>query len=269
MIKKNTSKNLLTKRSRQLSFVFTLLIVFLGLGSGSSEPNITKSLMSPDWHNLMGFDSLGRPLLARVAWGTLNSFGVASGGAVIAILVGVFFGSLFSIYLRKFDSLTIKTLDILNTIPNFVYVVVLGGLLWNWPPILRLIISTGLVHWIIVARTIRLKFMELQGQEFIIAAQALGASRMRLILRHLLPQCQEEIGLLAINQFSAILSQEAFISFIGFGFSPPQTSLGLLLQEGWRMLAVSPHLVFGPGITLMLLLYSLYSLRMEKFSRPN
>lgn len=252
---------------RRLAIFCALLIFLAGLWQGTSVIDVSKSLLGSSLSAPFGFDSLGRPLLSRIALGTFNSVLVAAGGAVLALGIGLLVGVLNVFFLRRIDGFILRSLDILNTIPNFVYVMAIGGMLWNWPPILRLCISTGLVHWIVIARIMRLKLYETEQKDFIVASKALGASRMRLLFRHMIPQFADDLLLIGINQFSAILSQEAFISFIGFGFSPPETSLGLLLQDGWRMLAVSPHLVFGPGLMLMLILFSLYSLRMERLEK--
>jgi oligopeptide transport system permease protein len=153
-----------------------------------------------------------------------------------------------------YDSLLMRGIDIAYALPDLLVMILVGVLVGRGT--LGILVALGLVSWMGTARLVRAQFLQLQNEEFIEAAQALGQNRLWIIWKHLLPNALGPIIVaLTFTVPSAILA-ESTLSFIGLGLSPPACSWGTLANDGWRALRTDPHLIFFPSLFIFLTVLS-------------
>ena len=201
----------------------------------------------PDARHWMGTDIHGRDLLARVLIGTRISLMVGAVGAAVSLVIGVGWGLVAGWCGGRTDAWMMRLVDVLYALPTVVWVMLaltlfetrcLGWLSERWPasiPGLRLaamMVSLGAVSWLTMARVVRAQVLSLRERPFILAAQSIGVSPARLMLRHLLPNLIGVILVYLTLTVPSVVLYESFLSFLGLGVRPPQASLGTLIADG-------------------------------------
>lgn len=231
-------------------------------------------LAAPAWTQspVLGTDPLGRDLLARVLAGARISLFVGLLGTAVALLVGVPYGALAGLLGGRADRILMRAADALESVPMVVIMLFLLALLQEYRAELAAIGlgrlqlflgAVGLLFWLPAARVARAETLRLRGQAFILAAQAGGARRPRLLARHVLPNLAPSIGTLLMLTLPRVVLMEAFLSFLGLGVEPPAVSWGLLAADG--MAALNPlvdcwWLIAVPSFFLVLTLWALDAL---------
>lgn len=218
----------------------------------------------------MGTDSLGRSYFLRVLKGSGVSLLIAFLASILSLLIALVFGGLAGWFSKGFDLVFSVILNVWMSLPTVV-LASLVALVFLEKNESLLLVSTmiGVTHWGRMARIIRNEIVRLKEKEFMAAAQLLGGGRLHLIRKHLIPHLKIVMGVTAVYQLPSLILSESFMSFIGLGIQPPETSWGLLLQEGWRNLHIYPHMVFFPAFFLFLTILSLNQLSksLERHSR--
>lgn len=251
-----------------LLLCFAIFIVMVFMPEHSVSQDISQALEGPGWQHPLGTDSLGRSLLARVLSGGFVSLSVGLGGTLLAGILGISIGALAGQNGRWVDRLMMRFTDIFMSIPGFIVVAVFTVLFTDffemenqlWGGVIAISLSIGLTHWMQIARLTRAKVLELRGRPFIEAAQALGASPVHIFFRHLFPNFIGTILVLVAAQIPSNIIYESFLSFVGLGMQPPDTSWGVLIREGWKSLSTYPHLVFVPSFVLFGTIWSIHIL---------
>jgi ABC-type dipeptide/oligopeptide/nickel transport system permease subunit len=234
-------------------FVLMLLAAFIVPFFWKYSYNtITNTLSAaPSWTHPFGTDSLGHDVFAEVLRGTQTSVKVSALAMIVGETTGVLIGAFSGYYLGKLDATLMRAVDVLLTLPLFVFIAVLqkitGGSWW----IIALIIG-GLGAGL-TARLVRSVFLSLREREYVEAARALGATDKRIIMRHLLPNALGPIIVDATLTFALAIITEASLSFLGFGITPPDVSLGTLIQDGVAASQTRPWLFYFPGFVIILL----------------
>lgn len=270
--KKSTSlwsdawKRLKKNKASVYSSYFVIFVCLVALFADVIAPypfdqqNMNELLKAPNARNLLGTDSLGRDLLSRIIYGARVSMAVAIITALISLVLGTIYGSIAGWYGGKIDSLFMRVIDILYSIPElilliFVMVVFTNSNLVADPElkaIISIILALSLTGWAGVARMVRGQVLQVKQMLYVEAATALGASQSMIVLRHILPNILGAIIVTLTFQIPANILYESFLSFIGLGLQPPFSSWGVLASEGWRSLKTYPHLTIYPGIALFL-----------------
>jgi len=210
--------------------------------------------LSPSEHGPLGTDALGRDVWTRVAVGARTSLTVATLATVLALVIGLAIGLAAGYAGGRVDSLLMRLVDLVLAFPALLLAILLATLLRergladaNAPVVLTL----ALVSWTTMARVIRGKAMALARSELVAGARAIGASPLRIIVRHVLPNLAGLVVAVALLAFAENLAAEAVLSFLGLGPPPPAPTWGRMFYEGRLYYRTSPHLVLVPGLAIL------------------
>ncbi|MGE5306324.1 MAG: ABC transporter permease [Alphaproteobacteria bacterium] len=211
-------------------------------------------LEAPSRTHWMGTDGLGRDLLTRVLYGARVSLTVGVGTAMLALVIGTAYGVVSGFRGGNLDNFMMRLVDIFYGLPDMVIFILLSLLFGR--TIVGLLAALGLVSWVRFARIARGQVLQVKELLFVESARSMGASRSRIVLRHILPNISGPlIVTLTFSIPSAILA-ESTLSFIGLGINDPYsawgTSWGTLAQDGWRAMRTFPHLIFFPAAAIFL-----------------
>ncbi len=222
-----------------------------------SEQDFSVKNQGPSAAHWFGTDGLGRDLFTRVLYGARISLSVGFVAALVS-LFGVFYGAVSGFAGGWVDNLMMGFVDIMYSIPFLLWVIMLMVYLKEVLPVnsglIAIYIALALVYWLDMARIVRGQILSLKEQEFILAATTIGATRMRILVRHLIPNCMGAIIVTATVAIPEAIFTEAFLSFIGLGVSAPGASWGMLASDALVSLKSYPHLLFFPAAAISITL---------------
>ena len=199
---------------------------------------------------LLGTDRLGRDLLSRIIYGARISLTIGIVGIAVSFTLGLFFGGLAGYLGGWVDHVIQRLIEILRSLPELpLWLALSAALPANWSPILvffGITIILGLLDWPGLARAVRSKLLSLREEDFVKAAELMGASKHRVISRHLIPNFMSHLIASATLSIPSMILGETALSFLGLGLRPPITSWGVLLNEAQNLAAVqlNPWLLF-------------------------
>jgi peptide/nickel transport system permease protein len=248
-------------RRNRLALVSLLLLLALGLIAllapliAPYDPNaISLSpdtlLQPPSLHHPFGTDELGRDGLSRAIYGARISLLVGFLATAVAITLGVLIGATAGIGGQLVDTVLMRAVDILLSVPLFFLIMISQTALT--PSIYTVMAIIGLVSWMDVARLTRGEFLNLRSSEFVTAARVVGLRRLRIAWRHILPNASGPIIVAATLRVAEAILVESTLSFLGLGVQPPHASLGSMLQKGLTRLLDAPWMVWFPGLLIAL-----------------
>jgi len=198
---------------------------------------------------LLGSDHLGRDILCRLMYGARISLTVAFVAAIVNLIIGVTYGSISGFKGGATDNLMMRIVDIINSIPLVIYVILLMVLL-NKSNMWTIILALGTVYWVGMARLVRGQILSLKDLEFVLAARTLGVSQGRIISRHLIPNAIGPILVSLTMMIPTAIFTEAFLSFIGIGMSAPAASWGTMANEAISLLEKYPYQLLLPSLAI-------------------
>ncbi|MFK2825814.1 ABC transporter permease [Bacillus sp. B190/17] len=201
-----------------------------------------------------GTDELGRDLWARTWYGTRISIYIGLLAAAIDFLIGIAYGGISGFYGGHVDNMMQRAIEVLMGIPHLI-VVILFILVFE-PGIFSITMAMVITGWVNMARIVRGQFLKLKEQEFVFASRTLGASSRRLIWKHLMPNVIGPVIVTTMFTIPSAIFTEAFLSFIGLGIRPPEASLGSLVNDGFKVLQIYPHMLVIPSVIISLLILS-------------
>lgn len=208
-------------------------------------------LATPSGVHWLGTDELGRDILSRLIYGARVSMAVGGSVVFFSLWVGLVIGLIAGYYGGRLDQvLNVVVINSFLAFPGILLAIAMVAVLG--PGLGKLIFALALTTWVGYARLVRGQVFKVKEMEFVLAARALGASDLRIILRHLLPNViQPVIVQAAVGMAGAILA-ESTLSFLGLGVPPPRPSWGGMLNDGRGHLFDAPHLVLFPALAVML-----------------
>lgn len=214
------------------------------------ETNLAERIRPPSLRHLMGTDDLGRDVAARMIHGAGVSLKVGFIAMGIALVIGLFIGSLAGYYGRWVDALASRLIEVVMCFPFFF--LVLAVIAFLPPNIFNVMIVIGVTRWTAIARYARGEFMKIKQQEYAQAARALGASDRKIIFRHILPNSIAPVLVTATFGVAGAILIEAALSFLGLGVQPPLPSWGGMLAVAREFIGTAWWLAAFPGLAIFL-----------------
>ena len=222
---------------------------------GYEEQNLLLWAAPPSAIHWLGTDGFGRDLLTRILYGGRISLMVGLIATGVALCIGVTWGAVAGYFGGRIDAVLMRIVDIPYALPFMIFVVLLMVVFGR--NLLLLFFALGAVEWLTMARIMRGQVQALTQQEFVEAALSLGLSQRVIIFRHLVPNALGPLIVYTTLTIPSVMLLEAFISFIGLGIQPPQSSWGSLIADGVETMEEYPWLLIYPGLALSVTLFAL------------
>ncbi|MBU8536339.1 ABC transporter permease [Falsiroseomonas tokyonensis] len=225
------------------------------------EIDFSARLQGPSWEHPFGTDDLGQDILARVLHGGRISLAVGVAAMLVAVFVGVLVGAIAGMSRGRVDAALMWLTDLFLSLPELPLLLLiiylfrdgLGQIVGPEAGVFIMIVAViGGFRWMPVARLVRAQFFSLREKEFVEAARALGASRPRLVVRHILPNALGPVIVAATIDVAAAIIAESTLSFLGLGFPPDIPTWGRLLFDAKDNLDFAPHWALFPGLAIFL-----------------
>ncbi len=250
-------KNRLAVIGGMTLIVVTLLCLLAPFVSpyGYEQQDLVLGAAGPSARHWLGTDVFGRDLLTRILYGGRISLMVGLIATGVALIIGVTWGAIAGYVGGRVDAVMMRFVDIVYALPFMIFVVLLMVVFGR--NLLLLFLVIGAVEWLTMARIVRGQVQGLKQLEFIEAAVSLGLSGWTIIRRHLIPNAIGPVIVYTTLTIPSVMLLEAFISFLGLGIQPPQSSWGSLIAEGVETMEEFPWLLIFPGIALSLTLFAL------------
>ena len=247
-----------------VSLVLIILIILVALVGpllspySYSEQDFARKNQGPSAAHWFGTDGLGRDLLTRVLYGARISLSIGFVASLVTLGIGVLYGGISAFAGGFVDNVMMRFVDIMYSIPFLLWVIMMMVYLKEILPenagLYSMYVALGLVFWLPMARIVRGQILSLKEQEFVLAAHTIGAPRLRILIRHLIPNCIGPIIVTATLAIPEAIFTEAFLSFIGLGVSAPRASWGMLASDALTALKSYPHLLFFPAAAICITL---------------
>jgi peptide/nickel transport system permease protein len=223
-------------------------------------------LQGPSWAHPCGTDALGQDLLARLMYGGKISLAVGVAAMLVAVFVGMLVGAIAGMASGRLDSALIWVTDMFLALPQLPLLLLLiylfraalehvlgvqGGIF------VLIVVVIGGLRWMPLARLVRAQFLSLREKEFVEAARALGASKLRLVVRHIMPNAMGPAIVAGTIEVANAIIAESTLSFLGVGFPPDVPSWGRMLYDSQDYIQMSPHWALFPGSAIFLAVLSI------------
>ena len=247
-------------------FLLAAMILIVGFGPliwhvAINDIDFSAMLRGPSWTHPLGTDDLGQDVLARLLYGGRISLAVGLAAMFVAVVVGVLVGSISGMASGRVDAFLMWLTDLFLSLPQLPLLLLIiylfrdqlkavfgaqGGVF------LMIVMVIGGLRWMPVARLVRAQFLSLREKEFVEAARALGASRLRLVAWHILPNALGPVIVAATIEVAAAIIAESTLSFLGLGFPPDIPTWGRVLFDAKDTLDVAPHWALAAGSAIFL-----------------
>lgn len=204
--------------------------------------------------HLLGADSLGRDLLARLLMGLRVSLAIGLVATLVSLVIGIAWGSVAGYVGGALDEIMMRVVDVLYSLPFIFFVILL--MVTFGSNIILIFIAIGAVEWLTMSRIVRGQTLGLKHKEFVEAARAAGLSQGGIISRHIIPNLLGPVVVYVTLTIPAVILAESFLSFLGLGVQPPMASLGTLIAGGAQDMELAPWLLIFPALTMVVTLMS-------------
>jgi peptide/nickel transport system permease protein len=235
-----------------MAFLVAIAIIVPTLtGDAYTKTSLSKAMQPPSLSMPLGTNQIGQDMFLRLMKALQTSLFIGFMAVVIIGLIGVTLGALAGFYGGWVDNVIMRFVDVILSLPVFFMILIIVAVLGKGSALV-VVIAIGLTGWTLACRLVRAEFLKLREADFVQAARALGASNRRIIARHILPAALAPVVVAATLGIADSVVAEAALSFLGFGISPPEASLGNLLKNFEEDIQVRAHLLVPPSITIVL-----------------
>lgn len=268
------------------SLVLVILVYFTGVFApllapySYSDQNLDVVRQAPSLAHWLGTDDFGRDLLSRIIWGARTAAIVSVVAVFLATVIGIVLGALSGYVGGWVDTAVMRIADILFAFPSLLFVIFVAATLkpaaisfveqmeaaWGMKGLARsgivdyIVVFTALsvVAWAGMARLVRGQVLSVKEMEFVTAANAIGAGTLRVVFRHVMPNCLSPVLVAVSMAMGGAVISEATLSYLGIGIQPPNASWGGMISENRDMWRIQPYLIFLPGavVTIVMLAYN-------------
>jgi peptide/nickel transport system permease protein len=254
--------------------VFSVVFVDKIMPFDPEEPDLMNMLSPPSFTHLLGTDELGRDLLTRVLYGGRVSLIVGVFAMLVAVTIGTLVGALSGYFGGTIDNVLMRFTDFALAFPR-IFVLILFAIIFMRPPfsdtplivllfgtlykmpVARVVFVIGILGWMDVARLVRGSFLEIKNQQFVEAAQTVGAGTNRIMFRHILPNALGPIIVAASLGVADAIISESGLSFLGLGIQPPTATWGNMLKNALDQIFAAPWTAIVPGFMIFLTVLSI------------
>lgn len=217
--------------------------------------NLSMVRKFPVEGHLLGTDEVGRDILARIIWGGRTSITIALAATVVSSCLGIALGSISAYYGGKTDSLIMRTLDIFMAIPSMLLMITLVSIMK--PTTFNLVMAMAVSGVPSISRIVRGQMLSVMRNEYIEAVHGMGASPIRIVLKHALPNAISPLIAQIVSSIASEITLISSLSYIGLGVQPPNPEWGAMLSAGQQYLRNQPYLTMFPGIAIVITIISL------------
>jgi ABC-type dipeptide/oligopeptide/nickel transport system permease subunit len=237
-------------------FVFIFVAIFAPLLAPYDpyEPDYDALLQNPSSAHWLGTDSLGRDTLSRIIYGTRTSLEIGLIVVAFASIIGITLGTLAGFYGGWLYIIIMRFIDALMSFPMILLALVIAALLGGG--MRNVIISLSIALMPGYARLMCGQVLSVKQNDYILAARSMGASNLRMMLRHVVPNCIAPIIVQITMMLGVTILAEAGLSFLNIGITPPTAAWGSMVSEAREYLSILPILSFAPGLALMLVVFA-------------
>ena len=216
-----------------------------------SKQNLTQRKQWPSAQHWFGTDSLGRDLFTRVFVGGRASLIIGVLGALICAAVGCIYGGMAAYFGGWVDMLMMRIVEVLSSVPNML-VIIMMSIILDSSSIPTLLLAMCMTGWCPVARLVRSQMLQISRSEYVMAARVMGVSPLKIVLTHMIPNTLSIIIVNITFRIPGFIFSEAFLSYVGLGVRPPNTSWGALASDGQTTLTFYPYMMIFPSIFIAL-----------------
>lgn len=247
-------RRLMRNRAAVVSALFLLVLIVMALLADVISPysptaaDFANIRITPTPAHLLGTDEVGRDLFSRIIYGARISLFVGIIVQTISTLVGIILGLIAGYFGGIVDTLIMRLVDIMYSLPNFLFAVFMVSLLT--PDIGSVILTLTIAGWPFSARLMRGQALLAKKTEYVVAAEALGAGNWRIMFSHVLPNSLTPLIVQYTLGIATVIMAEAGLSFLGIGIRPPNPTWGGMINKGREFIRTSPHLAIYPSIIL-------------------
>lgn len=222
---------------------------------GPDDQNLSQKLLLPCKEYPFGTDDYGRDILSRIIYGSRPSLIAGAISVTFSCIVGTFIGCIAGFYGSRVENILMRIIDVLQAIPSTLLAISIAAALG--PGLENAILAVAISSIPGYSRLMRGSILSLKEQEFIEAARSVGASDLRIIFRHILPNCMAPIIVQATMSIATAIISVAGLSFVGLGITPPTPEWGSMLSAGRPYIRQYWHVVTFPGLMIMVTVFSL------------
>ncbi|MFB3052397.1 MAG: ABC transporter permease [Dehalococcoidia bacterium] len=260
---RDAARRLLRNRLAVVGLVVVLTMVVLAVFAGQIAPHdpnaqdcATGALRGSSSDHPLGTDAVCRDVLSRLLFGARVSLSVGILTQVVVLLIALPIGAIAALSTRLVDNLLMRITDLTYAFPDLLLIIILSRVLADVAvpggSLTVIILAISLVGWVTIARLVRAQMLSLREREYVMAAEALGASRWRIAVTHLLPNSLGPVIVALSFAVPQAIFAEASLSYIGIGIAPPQATWGGMVQAGYSAIYSVPMLVVYPAVAIAL-----------------
>lgn len=253
-------KRMKRNKLSMVGLIILIVLVLVAIFADIIAPYEFNEMVGPTYQTpnsqfIFGTDHLGRDIFSRVVYGSRISLKVGFISVSIALIFGVTLGAITGYYGGKVDTLVMRFIDVLQAIPDILLAIAIMSALGSG--LGNLMIAVGIASVPAYARIVRSSVLTIKDNEFVEAAKANGSNDLRIIFKHIIPNCMAPIIVQATLGVAYAIINAAGLSFIGLGLEPPTPEWGAMLSDGRSYIMDFPHITLFPGLAIVVTIFAL------------